>query len=194
MSAGAGPTDPRNRDPEAQDPEVVAVLEGRDQIRLDDDMVTDAASAAPAAARRESLLVRVRRMPVAMRVKLALTGNKETRQVLSHDSVKLVQACVLKNPRFTLEEALAMAKNRSLAGELLRTIADQRDWVRNYSVRLALVQNPKTPLQVALGLLNGIQDRDMRLLAKSRNVPSVLQSQAKRNILRREGGGGGGGG
>jgi hypothetical protein len=61
--------------------------------------------------------------------------------------------------------------------------------VRNYSIRLALVQNPKTPLQVALGLLNGIQDRDMRILAKSRNVASVLQSQAKRNILRRDGGG-----
>ena len=192
MSAGAGPTDPRNREPEAQDPEVAAVLEGRDRIRLDDDMVTDAAAAAPVAARRESLLVRIRKMPVAMRVKLALSGNKEARQVLSHDSVKLVQSCVLRNPRFTLEEALAMAKNRSLAGELLRIIADQRDWVRNYSVRLALVQNPKTPLQVALGLLNGIQDRDMRILAKSRNVPSVLQSQAKRNILRREGGGGGG--
>ena len=191
MSGGAGPIDPRFREPEAQDPEVAAVLEGRDQLRVDDDMLTDAV-AAPLAARRESLLVRIRKMPVAMRVKLALSGNKEARQVLSHDSVKLVQACVLKNPRFTLEEALAMAKNRSLAGELLRIIADQRDWVRNYSVRLALVQNPKTPLQVALGLLNGIQDRDMRILAKSRNVPSVLQSQAKRNILRREGGGGGG--
>ena len=142
MSAGAGPTDPRLREPEAQDPEVVAVLEGRDRLHLDDDMVTDATAAAPVVARRESLLVRVRKMPVAMRVKLALTGNKDARQVLSHDSVKLVQACVLKNPRFTLEEALAMAKNRSLAGELLRIIADQRDWVRTYSVRLALVQNP----------------------------------------------------
>lgn len=188
MSGGAGPTDPRMREPEAQDPEVAAVLDGRDRLRLDDDMVTDAPSATDAA-RRESLLVRIRKMTVAMRVKLALTGNKEARQVLAHDSVKLVQACVLKNPRFTLEEALAMAKNRSLAGELLRTIADQRDWVRNYSIRLALVQNPKTPLQVALGLLNGIQDRDMRILAKSRNVASVLQSQAKRNILRRDGGG-----
>lgn len=195
MSSGAGPTDPRNRDAEAQDPEVVAVLEGRDRLHLDEDMVTDAtATLVVAGARRESLLVRIRKMPVAMRVKLALTGNKDARQVLSHDAVKLVQACVLKNPRFTLEEALAMAKNRSLAGELLRIIADQRDWVRNYSIRLALVQNPKTPLQVALGLLNGIQDRDMRILAKSRNVASVLQSQAKRNILRREGGGGSGAG
>lgn len=185
MSAGAGAGDPpRSREPDANDPEIAAVLDGRDAIRLEDDMVTDAA-AAVTAAKRESLFLRVRKLSVAARVKLALTGNKEARQVLSHDSVKLVQSCVLRNPRFTLEEALAMAKNRSLAGELLRIIAEQKDWIRNYSVRLALVQNPKTPLQVALGLLSGVQERDMRQIAKSRNVASVLQAQARRNLLRR---------
>ena len=184
MTSGAGPGDPRTREPDPKDPEIAAVLDGRDKIALENDMVEDAPAPA-AAARRESLFIRVRKLPVAARVKLALTGNKEARQVLSHDSVKLVQTCVLRNPRFTLEEALAMAKNRSLAGELLRIIAEQKDWIRNYSVRLALVQNPKTPLQVALGLLSGIQERDMRQIAKSRNVASVLQAQAKRNLLRR---------
>lgn len=189
MTKVAGPREPHGRkhEPDATDPEIAEVLEGRDSIQLETDMVEDAsaATATPTAQARESLFMRVRRMSVAARVKLALTGNKEARQILAHDSVKMVQGCVLRNPRFTLEEAQAMAKNRSLSGELLRTIADQKDWVRNYSVRLALVQNPKTPLQVALGLLNMIQERDMRLLAKSRNVPSVLQSQAKRNLLRR---------
>jgi len=186
MSPGAGTGDPpRPREPDASDPEIAAVLDGRDAIRLEDDMVTDAPAAVATTARRESLFMRVRKLPVPARVKLALTGNKEARQVLSHDSVKLVQSCVLRNPRFTLEEALAMAKNRSLAGELLRIIAEQKDWVRNYSVRLALVQNPKTPLQVALGLLSGVQERDMRQIAKSRNVASVLQAQAKRSLLRR---------
>jgi len=184
VSPGTGPQDPSKREPDASDPEIAAVLEGRDAIQLEDDLVGEIPESV-AAAKRESLFVRVRKLPVAARVKLALSGNKEARQVLSHDSVKLVQSCVLRNPRFSLEEALAMAKNRSLAGELLRIIADHRDWVRNYSIRLALVQNPKTPLQVALGLLSGIQERDMRLLAKSRNVASVLQSQAKRNLLRR---------
>jgi hypothetical protein len=183
VSSRAGPQDPRTREPDPRDPEIAAVFEGRDEIRLEDDLLSD--DAAPAKVVRESLFARVRNLPVAARVKLALTGNKEARQVLAHDPVKLVQGCVLRNPRFTLEEALAMAKNRSLAGELLRTIAEQKDWVRNYSVRLALVQNPKTPLQVGLGLLGGIQERDMRLLAKSRNVASVLQAQAKRNMLRR---------
>lgn len=183
MTTGSSSGDARQREPDATDPEIAAVLEGRDKIQLEEDMLSDAAPAAP---QRESLFTRIRKLPVPARVKLALTGNKEARQILARDSVKLVQACVLRNPRFTLEEALAMAKNRSLAGELLKAIADEKEWVRNYAVRLALVQNPKTPLQTALTLLHGIHERDMRLLAKSKNVASVLQAQAKRNLLRRD--------
>lgn len=165
------------------DPEVVAVLEGRDRIELEGDLVAEPAPVE----KKESFFGRVRNMSVAERVKLAMTGNKEARTILSRDPVKLVQTCVLKNPRFTLEEALAMAKNRSLHGDLLRMIADEREWVRHYGVRLALVQNPKTPLQIALTLLSGIRERDMRLLARSKNVQSVLQQQAKRNLLRKDG-------
>jgi len=173
----------RRSEPGEDDPAVRAVLDGRDSIRLEPDLLAEPV----APERKQSLFERVRRMPVPERVKAALRGNKETRQILARDPVKLVQACVLKNPRMTLEEALTMAKNRSLHGELLRIIADQREWVRHYSVRLALVQNPKTPLQIGLTLLGGIHERDMRLLARSKNVPSVLQQQARRNLLRKEG-------
>jgi hypothetical protein len=165
-----------------RDPEIVAVLEGRDTIALDADLVQEPLPPE----RKEALWSRVRRLPVPARIKLALSGNKETRQILSRDSVKLVQACVLRNPRVTLEEALAFAKNRSIQGELLRIIADQREWIRNYSVRLAIVQNPKTPLQIALTLLSGVHERDMRLLAHSKNVSTVVQQQARRYLLRRE--------
>jgi len=170
--------------PEETDPEVVAVLEGRDSIALEGDLVEEPAPPE----RRESIFVRIRRLPVPARVKLALGGNKEARQILARDPVKLVQTCVLQNPRITLEEALAMAKNRSVHGELLRIIAEQREWVRHYAVRLALVQNPKTPLQIALTLLGGVREKDMRILARSKNVSSVLQQQAKRNTMRRGGG------
>ena len=176
-----GPTG-RSAAGEESDPEIVAVLEGRDSIELESDLLAEPVPPE----RKEALWTKIRALPVASRIKLALVGNKEARQILARDSVKLVQVCILKNPRVTLEEALAMAKNRSAHAELLRIVADQREWVRNYSVRLALVQNPKTPLQIALGLINGIHERDVRLLARSKNISSVLQAQAKRLLLRRE--------
>ena len=167
----------------AQDPEVEAVLEGRDGIAL-----APALTAAQGDKEStESLLVQVRGMTVAARVKLALRGNKEARQILTRDPVKLVQVCVLKNPRITLDEALAMSKNRSLHGELLRRISEESEWVRHYPLRLALVENPKTPLQISLSLLSGVRERDLRALARSKNVPSVLQQQARRNLARRSG-------
>jgi hypothetical protein len=184
LSAGPKGSPPAgDGSPEESDPEVQAVLEGRDQIQLEEELLQEPMPPA----RREALSLRIRKMTVAERVKLALSGNKEARQILARDPVKLVQSCMLKNPRVTVDEALVMAKNRSLSGEILRRIAAERDWVRQYSVRIALVQNPKTPLQVALGLLTGVQERDMRLLSKSKNVSSVLQSQARR-ILARKGG------
>ena len=124
-------------------------------------------------------------MPVAHRIKLALAGGHEARVVLGRDPVRLVQRCVLMNPRITLEEVLAMAKNRSIHGSLLRQVADQRDWVRQYSIRLALVTNPKTPLQISLKLMPGLHEREVRALAKSRNVSSVIQAQARRMVLRK---------
>jgi hypothetical protein len=169
-------------------PEIDAVLEGRDDLVLDEDLLTEVpADAQPP--RSAPLAIRIRAMPVAARVKLALTGGKEPRTILARDGVKIVQQCVLHNPRLTLEEVLAMAKNRSLHGDLLRHISNQRDWVRQYSIRHALVLNPKTPLQISLGLLPMIQERDVRFLAKSKNVPTVLQAQARRMVLRRPGGG-----
>jgi hypothetical protein len=174
--------------PRPQEPDeaaaVDAVLEGRDDIKLEKDLLSDG-SAPAAAPESESIFIRIRNLSVAARVKLALTGGKEARQILTRDATKLVQSCVMRNPRITPEEVLTIAKNRSAHEEMLRTIADHRDWLRYYQVRLALVLNPKTPLPVALRLLSGLQERDVRLIAKSRNISTVLQAQAKRAVLKR---------
>lgn len=148
---------------------------------------TEEEGAQPYSPDHEVISIRVKRMPVSHRIKLALAGGHEARIVLSRDPVRLVQRCVLMNPRITLEEVLAIAKNRSIHGTLLRQVGEQRDWVRQYSIRVALVTNPKTPLQVSLKLMPGLQEREVRVLAKSRNVSSVIQAQARRMLLRKNG-------
>ncbi len=173
-------------DPE--DPDVEAVLEGCDTTQLDPEL-TDEAPVVPnppvPPVRREALTTRIRRMPVPERLQAALRGNHEARNVLARDPVKLVQEAVLKNPRITIEEILNIAKSRSVQGELLRRIAGERDWVRQYSIRHALVLNPKTPLTVSLSLLKGLRDADVRQLARSRNSPGVVQQAARRRIAQR---------
>ncbi|HAC80909.1 MAG TPA: hypothetical protein DCG06_11485 [Deltaproteobacteria bacterium] len=180
-----------SENPDEGEAEIQQIIEGRDSIVLDEDLVADESDSeaqdAPARLeRREALPARIRKMPVAERFKLALRGNLEARNVLARDPLKLVQSAVLKNPRITVEEVVTLAKSRSVDGDLLRQLGAEKEWVRHYTVRQSLVQNPKTPVAVSLVLIRGLRERDVRMLARSKNVPGVIQQAARRLVLQRE--------
>jgi hypothetical protein len=134
----------------------------------------------------KSLYAQILDMKVGERIKLSLKGNREARMILIRDTNRLIQRFVLKNPRITEDEVLMVARNRNVDSELLRHIGEHKNWPRNYQVRLALVSNPKTPLGISMHFVNGLMERDIRFLAKSRNVPAAVTSQAKRMLLQRE--------
>ena len=69
--------------------------------------------------------------------------------------------------------------------EVLLYVLTKKDWLRNYQVRLALSQNPKTPMPRALRLLETLQERDLRNIQKSKNVRQVIASTAMRILMRR---------
>lgn len=149
----------------------------------------------PGAAPPPSLFQQVMGMSVAQKIKLALRGNKDARTILIRDNNKLVRRFVVMNPRITDGEVVQLCRNRSADDELIRIIAEDREWLRNYQIKLALVTNPKTPLVIAIRLVASLGERDVRTLAKSRNVPQAVAVQARRLVVEREkkspGGGGG---
>ena len=130
----------------------------------------------------KNLLQRLQEMSVGERIKLALRGNRETRMLLLRDSNRMIRRFVLQNPRIGDEEVIGVAKNRSADDELLRLIADSREWTKNYHVRVSLATNPKTPLVLALRFVSGLNDRDIRTLAKSKNVSATIAAAAKRIV------------
>ncbi len=138
----------------------------------------------------KSLLQRLQEMTVSERIKLALRGNREVRMLLIRDPNRMIRRFVLQNPRLGDEELIAIAKNRSADDEILRIIAESREFTKNYQVRLSLVTNPKTPLVCSLRFMGGLQDRDVRLLAKSKNVSATVANAAKRIVLQKTPGGG----
>ncbi|HEY2388681.1 MAG TPA: hypothetical protein VGK30_17120 [Candidatus Binatia bacterium] len=167
----------------ADDEEAIAeqVLAGTDGIVVPAGLVEEVEGRVV----EKSLLQRVGAMTVAERIKLALHGNRESRMLLLRDSNKLIRRFVLQNPRVGDDEVIAIAKNRSADDEILRLIADNRNWIKNYQVRYALVTNPKTPLTIALRFLSGLYERDIRGLAKSKNVSATVAAQAKRIIVQK---------
>jgi hypothetical protein len=162
------------------------IQQDRDSIVVPQDLVEELP---PEKKITRNLAAEIQQMAVGERLKLALKGNRDARQILIRDSSRIVQRFVLQNPRITEEEIVTLAKNRSIDRELLDQICRRKEWLANYQVKLALATNPKTPLPLALRLVPSLLPRDLRALAKSKNVPSGVCSLAKRLVIMRSGGG-----
>ena len=71
-------------------------------------------------------------------------------------------------------------------GYIRTALAILKTFVGNYKIKQALATNPKTPLSSAIKFLNYLHDRDLKLVMKSRDVPSAIAAHARR-ILSRKG-------
>ncbi len=121
-------------------------------------------------------------MNTSQKIKFALTGNKSARELLSKDANKLIAMSVLKNPRITEDEVMRLASSKSTPDDMLRCIARNREWIKGYTLKVALVTNPKTPLTVSIKMLDNVYDKDLEKIAKSKNISSVLASTARRKL------------
>ncbi len=128
----------------------------------------------------ESLEQRVRNMTVGQKIKLAYMGNVGVRRLLVRDSNKLVAGAVVKSGRMTENEVMKAAGNANLHTDLLRELSLNKNAMRKYPVKLAMVNNPKTPIPVALKFIPQLHKSDLRSLANSRSVPSVVFQTAAR--------------
>ncbi len=135
--------------------------------------------------RTKSRYQEIKDLPVPEKIKLALSGDKEARNILVKDSNRQVQEAVLDSPRITEPEIAAIANSRNVGDDILRKIAINREWMKNYQVRLALVNNPKTPLTIGLKILGTLMISDLKRLSKSKGVSSVLTSAAARALIKK---------
>ena len=127
-------------------------------------------------------------MGIGEKIKTALTGDKEWRSIFIKDGNKLVSGAVVKNPRITEGEVLTIAKSTVQNDEIIRVICANKEWVKNPLIRKALAENHKTPLPAALRFVATLSEKDLSLMAKSRNISSVVASQARRILLTKKNG------
>jgi len=115
---------------------------------------------------RSTLSERLRELTATQKMQLALAGGREERMALLRDVNRTLHGYVLRNPRIGIDEVLQAAKLTSLAPDALQLIADHPEWSRNATVCTAVVKNAKTPIAIAVRLLDRISDGDVRLIAK----------------------------
>ncbi|MBI5902286.1 MAG: hypothetical protein HZB84_02240 [Deltaproteobacteria bacterium] len=124
----------------------------------------------------------VQSLSMAQKVKYALCGNKSARELLIKDRNKMVAYAVLKNPGITDDEVLRVVMTKGTTDDVLRHIARNKEWIKSYNIRLGVATNPKTPLTISIKMLDFLYEKDLAKLAKSKNVPSVLASSARKKI------------
>jgi hypothetical protein len=124
------------------------------------------------------------------KIRLATVGNAYCRQVLIRDSNRLVAMSVIRSPSISDMEVVAAASNRALCDDVIRYIANNREFTKDYTVKQALVNNPKCPLASSLRLLNFLRPDDLKALSRSRNVPGALATAAKKLLQTRDKSGG----
>src|SRR6266545_187742 len=131
-------------------------------------------------AERVSLIRRIMFMNARDRMKLAMKGDREARSILIRDSNRVVATAVIHNPRVTDQEVENIAAMRTVADEVLRLIALNRNWARSYPIIHNLVRNPRTPIPTVISTLPRIRTKDLKHLSQNRNVPETTRRQALR--------------
>jgi hypothetical protein len=134
----------------------------------------------------KNLFTAIQKMTVMQKIKLSRVGGKEARSLLIRDRNKIVSSSVMQSPKITDTEIVMIAKSRNVSDEILRMIARNREWTKSYQIRSALATNPKTPQPEAIKFLNYLQDRELRSIMKSKDVPSAIAAHARR-ILEKKG-------
>jgi hypothetical protein len=138
------------------------------------------------AAKRLPLYQLIKGMGVGQRLALAMKGSKEARMLLIKDPNEMVALEVIYSPRITETEILAIAQMRDVHEQVLRAIAANKQHRANKPIVWALLNNPKTPPGVSVGLnLGNLSEKELEALAKNRNIPAALQRAARSTLERK---------
>lgn len=134
----------------------------------------------PGVERRDSTLQKIAKLDIKGRIALAMRGNKEDRSILIRDSTKLVSLAVLDSPKVSDAEVEAFALQKNVLEAVLRAIPMKRKYAKNYAIMRNLVTNPRTPIDVSLGLMKNILTRDLKNLSDNKEVSDTIRKMATR--------------
>ena len=127
---------------------------------------------------RGSTLQKIAKLDIKGRIQLAMRGNKEERSILVRDGTKLVALAVLDSPKITDGEVEKFAAQKNVQEALLRQIPMKRRFAKNYIVVRNLVSNPRTPIDLSLGLMKHILLNDLKNLSGNKEVSDTVRKLA----------------
>ena len=134
----------------------------------------------PSMPQRGSALQRISQLDIKGRIQLAMKGSKEERALLVRDGTKIVALAVLDSPKISDSEVEKFASQKNVLEAVLRTIPLKRRFMKQYNIVRNLVFNPRTPIDVSLGLMKNILVADLKNLSGNKEVSDTVRKLALR--------------
>jgi hypothetical protein len=132
----------------------------------------------PVESKRENTLQKINRLDVKGRIQLALKGSKEERSILIRDGTKVVAFAVLEAPKLSDGEVEKFASQKNVLETVLRQITLKRRFMKNYIVIRNLCANPRTPLDLGLGLMKNLLIQDLKNISANKEVSETIRKLA----------------
>jgi hypothetical protein len=134
----------------------------------------------------QPLYAQLANMTISQKIRRATLGTGAERMLLVRDTNRLVATAAATSPMLNDSDAARIASSRNVIDDVLRIIANNRDFTRNYQVKLNLVANPRTPFSFTARLIPLLRDNDLRTLSRSKNVPGAVQTAVKQQLQRKK--------
>ncbi len=128
--------------------------------------------------KRDSTLQKIAKLDIKGRIQLAMKGSKEERSILIRDGTKLVALAVLDSPKITDGEVEGFASQKNVLEAVLRGIPMKRRFAKHYPVIRNLVFNPRTPIDLSLGLMKNLLVNDLKNLSGNKEVSDTIRKLA----------------
>ncbi len=128
--------------------------------------------------KRGSALQKIGKLDITGRIQLAMKGSKEERSLLIRDGTKIVALAVLESPKVTDGEVEKFAGQKNVLEAVLRAIPMKRRFIKQYGVIRNLVSNPRTPIDVSLGLVKHLMVNDLKHLSGNKEVSDTIRKLA----------------
>jgi hypothetical protein len=132
------------------------------------------------------LHAKLAQMSITQKIRRAMIGTASERSLLVRDKNKLVASAAIRSPKIQENEILMISMSRNVSDDVLRIIANNREWTQSHQVKLNLVANPRTPFVFSAKLIGFLREHELKALAKSKNVSGAI-AQAARQQLNRKG-------
>ncbi len=119
------------------------------------------------------------------RKSLARKHDRELIARVLRDPHPSVIRILLHNPAVVENDVVLLAARRPVAVEVLREVFRSARWFVRYPIKLALVLNPYTPLDVALQIAPLIHEQDLRRVLDAADLSPQLHEACRRRTEER---------